>query len=543
MRRSSRRLLALISALPLTLFVVAFLYMLGMDHLEGKERSFGAALSWAAETVTTTGYGADSTWSHPVMQGFVICVQFLGVIMAFLVFPVFLIPFFEERFEGRLPTRVPRGKGYIVIYGWGPAVAPLAEELERQKIPVVVIEDDLAVARRLQERGRTVVYGDLEEDDELLGDLHGARGIVANKSVHDDALLILSARQQGYEGKIVALVEKPARRAPLMRTGASAVFTPRHALAAALAAKASVKISPRVSGGGQRLGNALEVAEVRVARGSALVGKSLAEADVRNKTGATIIAQWVGGELDARPSPHKKLEQGSILVAAGSHEAITRLGELTTRVARTGHFVVVGYHEVGRKVAQFLSDAGEEVRVIHTEPAEGVDVAGDVLDPDLLTVAGVTDAQAVLLTMEDDSETIFAAAVVRGLVVDAAIIASVNSADHVARVHRAGADFALSVGQVAGQLLSFQLLGEEAVSLQPEIKLVKTAAGSLADRPLLGARIRERTGCSVVAVERRDEVIVEFGADFLVRMDDVIYISGTPATIAAYFDTYPGTRP
>jgi len=26
-------------------------------------------------------------------------------------------------------------------------------------------------------------------------------------------------------------------------------------------------------------------------------------------------------------------------------------------------------------------------------------------------------------------------------------------------------------------------------------------------------------------------------------MDDVIYVSGTPATIAAYFDTFSGTRP
>ncbi|MEZ4399672.1 MAG: NAD-binding protein [Kofleriaceae bacterium] len=541
MRRSSRRLLIMVAALPVTLVVLALLYALGMEHLEGEHRTFWQAFEWAGETITTTGYGADSSWRHPVMQVFVVLVQFAGVVMAFLVFPIFLIPFFEERFESRLPNRVPRGKGQILIYRWGPAVATLVEELEREHIPVVILEDNLVTARRLHDRGRTVVFGDLDEDEEVLGDLVGLRGIVANGADHANAVLTLVARQRGFTGPIVALVEQPSRRAPMMRAGATAVFTPRHALAAALAAKASIAISPRVTGE-HRLGNSLEIAEVRVHRGSALVGKTLAEADLRGKTGATIIGKWNNGVLDGTPSPTERLDAGSILVAAGSRDAVARLGELTTPVARRGHFIVLGYDEIGRKVAQFLTDAGEEVRVIHTVAAEGVHLVGDRMDPDLLRQAGVAEAQAVLVVMESDSETTFAAAVVRGLVTDAAIIASVDNADHVARVHRAGADFVLSIGQVAGQLLSFQLLGEEAVSLQPEIKLVKAAAGELAGQRLLAARIRERTGCLVIAIERGDEIIVEFEPGFEVAADDAVYLSGTPATISTYFDTFPGAR-
>ena len=65
---------------------------------------------------------------------------------------------------------------------------------------------------------------------------------------------------------------------------------------------------------------------------------------------------------------------------------MARLGELTTPVARHGHFVVLGYEEAGRKVAQFLTDAGEEVRVIHA-PGDGVMFVGDRLDPELLQQA------------------------------------------------------------------------------------------------------------------------------------------------------------
>ena len=186
--------------------------------------------------------------------------------------------------------------------------------------------------------------------------------------------------------------------------------------------------------------------------------------------------------------------------------------------------------------------AGEEVTVIDDHAGPGVDLVGDVLDPELLRRAGIGHAQAVLLTMESDSETTFAAAVVRDLVTDAAVIASVDNADHVARVHRAGADFVLSIGQVAGQLLSFQILGEEAVSLQPQIKVVKTQAGGLAGQPLRVARVRERTGCLVIAIERAGAVVVDFPADFVVEADDVVYVSGTPATLAAYTTTFQTPR-
>lgn len=532
----------LVAALPVTLVVLALLYMLGMAHLEGQERGFWQSLEWAGETVTTTGYGADSRWEHPVMVAFTVATQFVGVFMTFLVFPVFLIPFFEERFEGRLPTKLPTRAGTVLVFRWGPAVATLVDELTRERIPVVILENDLAVARRIHDRGHTVVHGDLDLDDDVLGELRGVRGIVANGEDHQNAVLTLSARQRGFKGPIVALVETPSRRAPMMRAGATAVFTPRHALAAALAAKASVKISPRVTGE-RRLGKALEIAEVRVHRGSALVGTTLAAANLRGATGATIIGKWIGGELDAPPSPTQPMEVGTILVAAGSRDAIARLGELATPVARTGRFLILGHEETGRKVAEFLRDAGEEVTVIDDHPGAGVDVVGDILDPDLLRRAGIAEAQAVLLVMESDSETTFAAAVVRDLVSDAAVIASVDNADHVARVHRAGADFVLSIGQVAGQLLSFQIMGEEAVTLQPEIKLVKTLAGALAGQPLRDAKVRERTGCLVIAVERSDEVVVDFPGDFVIATDDVVYISGTPVTIAQYFEVFPGSRP
>src|SRR3954449_1714500 len=116
MTRSRRRLAALLLSIPLFLIGMAEVYRLGMARLEGKERGFWDALEWAAESLSTTGYGRDSHWEHPLMVLFVISVQIVGLMLLYLVFPIYLLPFLEERFEARLPRRPPPLEGHVVVY-------------------------------------------------------------------------------------------------------------------------------------------------------------------------------------------------------------------------------------------------------------------------------------------------------------------------------------------------------------------------------------------------------------------------------------------
>jgi Trk K+ transport system NAD-binding subunit len=543
MRRSSRRLAAFLLLLPVVLVAVAYLYMLGMRHLEGHERAFLDSLAWASETMTTTGYGSDSSWDHPVMIIFVVAVQLMGVGAAVMVFPVFVIPWLEERFEARLPTVVPDLTDTVLIYRYNPAVATLVAALEREKVAVLILEEDEAVARRLLERAHRTVYADLERDDPELPNLASARAVVAAGDDHNNAVITLTARQQGFEGPVVALVENPSRRSAMVAAGATAAFTPLHVLAAAVAAKASARINPRVSGV-QSLGAELEIAEVRIDAASELAGTTLADARVRSRTGSTVIGRWIDGVLGPEPGPNEVLSVGSILVAAGSGENLARLNELATPVAREGAFFVLGFDQVGRKVAEFLADAGEEVVVI----AEGevgtrhTAVAGDPMDPEVLSKAGITAGQAAILALGSDAATLFCAAIVRDLAPEVGIVAAVERVENVGRIRRAGADFALSLGQVAGQLLAFQVLGEESVQLEPQIRVVKSDAGPLVGKTLGESRIRQRTGCSVVAVERRNHVVVDLTESYVFSFGDRVYVSGTPDTIRRYFDVFPEAR-
>lgn len=71
MKSNYPRILTLVGTLFVLLVVCTLGYMVGMDWLEGQHRGFWQSMEWAAETLTTTGYGADHTWHHPLMVVYV----------------------------------------------------------------------------------------------------------------------------------------------------------------------------------------------------------------------------------------------------------------------------------------------------------------------------------------------------------------------------------------------------------------------------------------------------------------------------------------
>jgi len=100
--------------------------------------------------------------------------------------------------------------------------------------------------------------------------------------------------------------------------------------------------------------------------------------------------------------------------------------------------------------------------VIERAPGTNVDVVGDVLDSSVLERAGIAGARALVLALDSDDSTLFATVIARDLAPDVPIIARVNHARNVDSIHRAGADFALSISDVSGEMLSTRLLGRQA---------------------------------------------------------------------------------
>lgn len=529
MRNTTRLFLTFVAVLPVTILLAAGLYMLGMDRLEGDPRDFWRALAFAAETITTTGYGGDSTWNHPMMVMFVITLQIFGVVLVYMVVPVILIPFLEDRFEASLPRRAPKMKDHVVIYRYGAAVETLVDDLTEAGVPLVVLEGSAQKARRLMNARVRVVFEESLGDGMEFVSLPRARALIANGTDEGNAAFILMARQSGFEGEVLALVEEPYHRKPMTLAGADSVFTPRHVLGAALAARASHRIGPRVRGI-ERLEEHLEVAEVRVAADSPLVGKTLSESSIGAKTGAVVIGLWCRGQLEPQPAVDRPFESRDILIALGTPETLERLGDLAGSPRRDGSqrpFLVAGYGEVGQKVTQLLRTAGETVIVIDRKHREGVDHVVDILEPRVLDNPDLHDAQGVILALDNDRATLFATVVLADRAPDVPIIARVNAADNVERIHRAGADFALSISQVSGRILVHRLLGKNAPAAEEHVEILRSEVGSLGGRHPAAAGIREKTGCSVVAVEHDGSVETQFPEDFSMAEGDGLFVCGT----------------
>ncbi|MGZ8480038.1 MAG: potassium channel family protein [Candidatus Binatia bacterium] len=541
MPRPYNRFIILLGSLISLLLVMSLLYMLGMYFLENKPRGFWQALQWAAGTASTTGYGGDISWQHPLMVVYVVIAQFIGVILLFLIFPIYLIPFLEERFETKLPKESANAKNHVVIFDYGPAVATLITELRQTNIPTVIIDEDEADARHLLEQGHQVIYGNLDEGVLEKANLRAARALIVNSTDDRNAATILAARQLGFSGEILALVEDPYHRQPIILAGASSAYTPRHVLGAALAARASQKVSPTVAGI-QHLGHKLQVAEARITRDSPLAGKTLAEAALGQHAGVTVIGQWVGGKLIAPPTPAMRLEAGGILVLVGNDDSIRNFMNLCAgarRLRRHGPFLIAGGGEVGRKVAELLTDCGEETFIIDSQPGPGVNLVGNVLDTQILKQAGLDHVQAVILALSADAPTLFSTVIIKDLAPDVPVIARVNRAENVERIYAAGADFALSISQVSGQLLAWRLLGKESISVDPELRVVKVSTRGLENYHPKQNDLREKIGCTVVAVERGEELLVEFGADFRFATNDAVYICGSAEAAQKFYQSFP----
>jgi len=530
MHRATRRLLFLAVGVVAFLLVSAVLYELGMARLEGQQRSFWQSLEWAAETLTTTGYGHDSQWTSPAMVLFVIVVQFAGVLTIVLLVPLILLPLLESRFEERLPRDAGDLAHHVVVYRFGPPVETLLQRLRANNVPALVVETEESAARAVMESGQRVVF--VRSDDDALDvcRLAHARALVANGLDQENAALTLRARQMGFAGEIYAFVEEPAHRKPMELAGVTAAYTPRHIIAAALASHASDVISPRLPGLDAIAG--LRRCELRVVPGSAAAGRTLGELGVGAKSGAVVVGLWSRSRLHARCTASTRVEAGAILELVGSSEALDEACRLLgcAPLRQRGPFLIAGFGEVGRKVHELLTDAGEEVRVVEKHPAPGVDIVGNVLDTSVLERAGLAETRGAVLAVDSDDSTLFATVVIRDTAPDVPVIARVNHSRNLDNIYRAGADYALSISDISGEMLSAKLLRQKARTRDEHRAIARVPAR--AARALGDLAVRE-FGCSVIAIRRGGAFLTRLGAATPIAPGDELVLCGSADAVKA----------
>jgi len=137
----------------------------------------------------------------------------------------------------------------------------------------------------------------------------------------------------------------------------------------------------------------------------------------------------------------------------------------------------------------------------------------------------------VILTLPDDTLAVFATLVVRELSGDVQIIARANETGNARKLYRAGADYVLALSTVSGRMLASTILNEDVISFDQWVEVVRVPAGRLAGQSLEDADVRARTSCTVIAVERGDEVLTDLAASFTLQRGDSVIVAGPDSGI------------
>ncbi|TQQ81214.1 TrkA family potassium uptake protein [Halonotius terrestris] len=509
----------------------------------GTEISLLHSMQVVVETITATGYGSDAPWTSPEMNTLIILLDLTGVGLFFLALPAVLLPVFRDALSTTVPTAVDDDcRDHIVICSYTNRVDALIDELTSNDIEYVLLEPDRDRAVDLYEDGYSVVDADPQSVEALeAANLPEARALVADVSDRVDASIVLTAKEAAEDVPVVSVVEDPELVSYHELAGADHVVTPRRLLGEGLASKVTTEVETDL-GDSLQLGSDFEIAEISIRAESELAGRTLGDSEVRERYGVNVVGAWANGEFETPPPLSMPLERGTTLLVTGETDALRRLRRATGSRIRQfgrGETIVVGYGQVGQTVSELLAEADISQTVIDSEAKDGVDVVGDATVAETFRNAGITEAQSVVIALPDETDVEFATLIVRDIDPETEIIARAETNEAVSKTYRAGADYVLSLATVSGRsIASLVIDDEEILGIETNVEIIKTTAPGLAGETLNGARIRERTGCTVVAVERDDATLTDLDADFRIEAGDRLVIAGSDSGVNTFLERY-----
>jgi Trk K+ transport system NAD-binding subunit len=534
-----RRAIGYFVFVAVALVLTARGYQWVMRVYEGRPRTFLDSLQFAVEMFTTTGFGGDAPWHSPQMHAFIAVTDLIGMAILVGALPVLVGPLLESALSTTAPQELEKPiDDHVVICSYTTRTDELIKELDYSDVPYVIVEPDRERADDLYEEGHRVIRADPQSTAGLrAGQLSSARALFADVSDQVDASIVLAAKELAEDVPVVSVVEEPNRAKYHQLAGADHVLSPRQLLGESLVGKVTTAVRSEVDEAIE-IDENLRLAEVSIQHGSDLAGKTLADSEIRERSGVNVIGAWFQGEFEASPSPGVTLTAGTVLLVSGRSSQLEWLVEMTQSPIRrfeAGKTVIVGYGAVGQIVAAELEDAKISHTVVDQVEKEGVDVVGDATETETLVEAGVKEAQTVVLALPDDTTTEFATLVIRDMTPDTEIISRVEEDENVSKTYRAGADYVLSLATVTGRMsASYLLEGRNMLSIEQQIEVMRTRVPEITGQTIRDLNIREKTGCTVIAIERDSEIITDIQPATKIEDGDELIIVGTSDGIRTF---------
>ncbi|PKD43605.1 potassium channel family protein [Rhodohalobacter barkolensis] len=522
------------------LFLMYVAYSITFHYVamyEGQDHTWLTGFYWVIVTMSTLGFG-DIVFTTDVGRAFSMLVLFSGVLFLLVMLPFTFIEFFyapwmKAQNQARAPKRLEEETfGHVVITNLNAVTEALIAKLKSYKIDYVLLEPDLQKALDLSDLDYKVVNLDPTDYDtynRLF--IKNASMLVAADSDTINTNVTFTAREFSDNINIVATANSEDSVDVLKLAGANNVLQMGDILGRALAR--------RTLGGNARVHvighiDNLVIGEVTV-KETPLIGKTLKESKLRESLGVNVVGIWERGKF-IHPEPDTMIKSKSVLVLAGTVEHLRKYDEVMSIYnVSDAPVVIIGAGRVGRAAARSMDDRQIDYRIIDKNPDRiqthdnGKYILGDAADLSVLKKAGLENAHSVLITTHDDDVNIYLTIYCRQLKPDLEIISRATYERNVNTMHRAGADFVMSYASMGAGSIFNILEDKDVIMLAEGLNIFNYQVDSkLSGISLLESNIRQKTGCTVIAVNcKNEEMLVNPPPERVLEKDDEIVLIGS----------------
>ncbi|SMO63267.1 potassium channel family protein [Gracilimonas mengyeensis] len=510
--------------------VYSSIFQWAMPVFENHSVTFPQSVQVVIESLTTTGYGGFAPWQSDFMNYFVLLMNLTGVVLVFVAFPVFFLPYLRDAI-GKTAPRAVDTKDHVIICEYSSYTNALIEELKSRDKDYIIIEQDETNALELISNGYNVMTGDPESEDTLRAACISEATAVVHSEIYKNISIVFTAKNIEPGIKVIAILRDDNMDIyyKLARTnGADITISPRQLVGKSLATQIpAVSINESVE-----IDSTIELVEIDIEEGSELCNKTIHEANLLNEHHINIIGAWLNGDFKSPVDVDLVLDSKTRLLVAGD---VSELEQLTKKAeAQTRHFIrnevfIFGYGRSGKAAAEFLKDKSVDVRIMDIKEKEGVDMVGDVSKPETLDQMNIEDASAIIITIKDDTAALFSTLMARNKNKKANIIVRANDVEDVQKLYQAGADYVQSLATVTGRMLASCIFEDErSLAVEKQINLVQLPAGDLVGRTLAESNVRAETGCTILGVIRDGKKITTLHPEkFEFQDGDDVILAGT----------------
>ncbi len=548
-QKSNTRLLVRFLALLLVFFVVYSALFHFLMQYEGREHSWITGFYWTLTVMSTLGFG-DITFTSDLGRVFSLIVLLTGIVFLLVMLPFTFIQFFyapwlEEQNKARAPRAVPDTmSNHVILTHFDAVTANLVDKLNQYNIPNVILISDLQEALRIYEMGLRVVVGELDDPETYhrLRVQKAALVVVMNDDV-TSTNIIFTIREASDKVITVTNADQDDSLDILQLAGSTHTFQFTKMLGQALARRVmGLSMKANVIG---RFDELL-IAEAPAMR-TPLQGQTLAESRLRELTGVNVVGVWEQGRF-MLPGPQTRVGASTVLVLAGSGEQLDRYDQLAGSGGQPheakGPVLVLGGGRVGLSVARTLKRMGIDYRVVEKKTtraqADAHVIQGSAADLDVLVQAGINDTPSIIITTHDDDLNIYLTIYCRRLRPDVQIISRASLDRNINTLHRAGANLVMSYASLCTTTLMNLLNPEKLLVVSEGLNIFRSVLNrALVDKPLHNIRIREETGCSVIAIKREERMLINPEPATVLQKGDELILIGTAEAEKKFAENYP----